>query len=79
MQCDDPSLCESVEHIVEMADKAMYQAKKEGKNAVVLARYGLIREINHNRQHRSRQVALSAGHPALYSGRPGRIGRFAYQ
>jgi len=39
MQCDDPSLCESVEHIVEMADKAMYQAKKEGKNAVVLAHY----------------------------------------
>lgn len=37
-QCDEQAKCDSVESIIDMADKAMYQAKSEGKNAVVLAR-----------------------------------------
>ncbi|MGM0524662.1 MAG: sensor domain-containing diguanylate cyclase [Pseudomonadota bacterium] len=36
-QCDQLSKCHTVENIIDMADKAMYQAKSEGKNAVVLA------------------------------------------
>lgn len=35
-QCDDPSEKYTVENIMARADQAMYQAKKEGKNAVVL-------------------------------------------
>ncbi|MDV6314856.1 sensor domain-containing diguanylate cyclase [Idiomarina sp. HP20-50] len=36
-QCDKPSELYTIEGIMARADKAMYQAKKEGKNAVVLA------------------------------------------
>ena len=35
-QCDKPSEHYTVENIMARADRAMYQAKKEGKNAVVL-------------------------------------------
>jgi diguanylate cyclase (GGDEF)-like protein len=35
-QCDKPSEHYTVESIMARADRAMYQAKKEGKNAVVL-------------------------------------------
>uniref|UniRef100_UPI00258D3510 GGDEF domain-containing protein n=1 Tax=Idiomarina sp. TaxID=1874361 RepID=UPI00258D3510 len=35
-QCDKPSEHYTIEDIMARADKAMYQAKKEGKNAVVL-------------------------------------------
>jgi len=35
-QCDKPSELYTIEGIMAKADKAMYQAKKEGKNAVVL-------------------------------------------
>ena len=35
-QCDKPSELYTIEGIMARADKAMYQAKKEGKNAVVL-------------------------------------------
>lgn len=37
-QCDDQHPRTSVEEIIDMADKAMYQAKHTGKNAVVLAK-----------------------------------------
>ncbi|HAD47544.1 MAG TPA: PAS domain S-box protein [Idiomarina sp.] len=37
-QCDQLSQGHTVESIIDMADKAMYQAKSAGKNAVVLAK-----------------------------------------